>query len=305
MISSSRQVVAVNKTALITAIKHFAVHDGDGIRTTVFFKGCGLKCVWCHNPEGISFHEQLAYMIEKCVNCGQCCECEANRIEEGKHIFDRQRCRVCGRCLSRCPNGAFRLYGREMTVDEVLAEVLEDKAFYANSGGGVTLSGGEALYHTDFCVDLLKKLKEQGIHTAVDTSGFVPDGAIEKVMPYTDIFLFDLKAADPQVHKRCTGHTNERILQNLQWIDSHEKDVEIRIPFVPDFNDGEIPAIADIIGSLHRVKRVRVLPYHSYARSRYAALGMTDTLPETIPNEERISAARLLLQQRLPFIDIN
>lgn len=292
-------------TALITAIKHFAVHDGDGIRTTVFLKGCGLKCVWCHNPEGISFQEQLSYMREKCVACGRCCICDANRMEEGKHVFNRQQCMVCGQCLSRCPNGAFRLYGREMSVDEVFAEVMEDRAFYANSGGGVTLSGGEALYHTEFCVTLLKKLKEQGIHTAVDTSGFVPEGAIEAVSPYTDIFLFDLKAADPQVHERCTGHTNERILKNLYWIDSHQKDIEIRIPFVPDWNDGEIPAIADIIGGLHQVKKVRVLPYHAYAKSRYAALDMSDTLPQKLPDPERISAARLLLRKRLPFLDIN
>lgn len=292
-------------TALITAIKHFAVHDGDGIRTTVFLKGCGLKCVWCHNPEGISFQEQLSYMREKCVACGRCCICDANRMEEGKHVFNRQQCMVCGQCLSRCPNGAFRLYGREMSVDEVFAEVMEDRAFYANSGGGVTLSGGEALYHTEFCVALLKKLKEQGIHTAVDTSGFVPEGAIEAVSPYTDIFLFDLKAADPQVHERCTGHTNERILKNLYWIDSHQKDIEIRIPFVPDWNDGEIPAIADIIGGLHQVKKVRVLPYHAYAKSRYAALDMSDTLPQKLPDPERISAARLLLRKRLPFLDIN
>lgn len=290
-------------TAMITAIKHFAIHDGDGIRTTVFFKGCGLKCVWCHNPEGISFHKQLAYMAEKCLHCGKCI-CIANRVEDGNHVFDRSQCIVCGNCVSRCPNGAFRLYGREMTVDEVLEEVMEDRAFYQSSGGGVTLSGGEALYHTDFCVALLRKLKEQSIHTAVDTSGFVPDGAIEKVMPYTDIFLFDLKAADPQVHKRCTGHTNEKILRNLQFIDSQGKDIEIRIPYVPNFNDGEIFAIADIISALRNVKRVSVLPFHAYARSRYEALDMEDTLPEQIPEPNCISAARLLLQQRLPYIDI-
>ena len=294
----------MSNTALITAIKHFAVHDGDGIRTTVFFKGCGLSCVWCHNPEGISFHKQLAYMAEKCINCGQCCTCKANRMTDGKHAFDRSACVTCGQCLSRCPGGAFRLYGREMTVDEVLREVMEDKDFYDSSGGGVTLSGGEALYHTDFCVDLLKKLKKQGIHTAVDTSGFVPDGAIEKVMPYTDVYLFDLKAADAQVHKRCTGHTNERILKNLYMIDSQHKDIEIRIPFVPGWNDGEISGIADLIRDLHQVKTVRVLPYHTYAGSRYAALDMADTLPETVPDPASISAARLLLKERLPFIDI-
>lgn len=290
-------------TALITAIKHFAIHDGDGIRTTVFFKGCGLKCVWCHNPEGISFQKQLAYMADKCQHCGRCI-CPANGMDEGKHEFIRSQCTLCGDCLSRCPNGAFRLYGREMTVDEVFAEVMEDKAFYQNSGGGVTLSGGEALYQTDFCVQLLKRLKEQGIHTAVDTSGFVPDGALEKVMDYTDIFLFDLKAADPQVHKKCTGQTNEKILRNLQFIDARGKEIEIRIPYVPAYNDEEIPAIADIISPLRNVKRVALLPFHAYARSRYAALAMEDTLPEQIPDPNCISAARLLLQERLPYIDI-
>ena len=294
----------MSNTALITAVKHFAVHDGDGIRTTVFFKGCGLSCVWCHNPEGISFHRQIAYMAQKCIDCGQCCVCKANRLTDGKHVFDRQACEACGQCVSRCPVGAFRLYGREMTVDEVLREVMEDKAFYDHSGGGVTLSGGEALYHADFCAELLRKLKEHRIHTAVDTSGYVPDGAIEKVLPYTDVFLFDLKAADAQVHKKCTGHTNERILKHLKMIDSRHKEIEIRIPFVPGWNDREMVGIADIIRDLHHVKRVKVLPYHDHAGSRYAALDMTNTLPETVPTPESISAARLLLQERLPFIDI-
>ncbi len=294
----------MSNTALITAIKHFAVHDGDGIRTTVFFKGCGLNCIWCHNPEGISFKPQIAYMAEKCVNCGRCAVCHANSFEKGEHTFERQSCVKCGNCVSRCPQGAFKLYGREMTVDEVFEEVLEDKAFYVNSGGGVTLSGGEALYHTEFCAELLKMLKEQGIHTAVDTSGFVPEGAIEKVLPYTDIFLFDLKAASPDVHKRLTGKDNLLILKNLHYIDSMGKAIEIRIPLVPGCNDSELQGIADIISTLKNVKKVKVLPYHAYARSRYAALGMKDTLPQDIPDTQCISAARLLLEKRLPSLEI-
>jgi len=294
----------MSNTAIITAIKHFAVHDGDGIRTTVFFKGCGLKCLWCHNPEGISFESQISYMVEKCVNCGKCGVCHANSMVNGKHIFDRRSCSKCGNCVQRCSQGAFKQYGREMTLGEVFAEVTEDKPFYLNSGGGVTLSGGEALYHTDFCVELLKRLKEQGIHTAVDTSGFVPEGAIEKALPYTDIFLFDLKAAKPDVHKKLTGKDNLLILKNLHYIDNMEKAIEIRIPFVPGCNDSEMQGIAEIIAGLKNVKRVKLLPYHSYARSRYSALGMEDTLPELMPDAKSISAARLIFKKRLPSFEI-
>lgn len=245
---------------MISDIKRFAVHDGDGIRTTVFFKGCPLKCVWCHNPEGISFEPQMAFYKNKCIGCGEC-------EKEGFVIED-------------CLGEARVLYGREVTVGELLPKLLEDKDFYDTSGGGVTLSGGECLCQADFCAELLKKLKEFGIHTAVDTCGFVPVEAIDKVLPYTDIFLYDIKAMDEEVHVKCTGQSNKRILENLKYIDSCDKNIEIRIPCVPNINDNQIGKIEEFLSALKNVKAVKVLPYHNFAGSKYEALGMKNTLPE-------------------------
>ena len=260
--------------ALISDIKRFAVHDGDGIRTTVFFKGCPLKCVWCHNPESISFAPQTAFYANKCIGCGEC----------QKEDF------TTGKCLGE----ARVLYGREMTVQELLPLLLEDRDFYENSGGGVTLSGGECLCQADFCGELLKRLKAEGIHTAVDTCGFVPRAAIDKVLPYTDIFLYDVKAIDEAVHIRCTGQSNERILENLRYIDAWGKAIEVRIPYVPGWNDDQMEKIEAFLKPLKKVKAVKVLPYHNYAGSKYAALDMENTLPERLPAEEELrQAARI------------
>lgn len=254
--------------AKIFEIKHFAVHDGDGIRTTVFFKGCPLKCVWCHNPEGISSRPQTAYYEHKCIGCGEC-------RKEGFHASD-------------CLGEARVLYGKEITVDELLPLLIEDKDFYDNSGGGVTLSGGECLIQADFCAELLKRLKENGIHTAVDTCGFVSKEALDKVVPYTDIFLYDLKAYDEDVHIKCTGQSNKIILENLLYLNSLCKDVEIRIPYVPEYNSDQIEKIAIFLSKLKHIKRIKVLPYHNYAGSKYAALNIENTLPRCLPLDEDV-----------------
>ena len=282
-----------NKKATIFEIKRFAVHDGDGIRTTVFFKGCPLKCVWCHNPEGISAAPQLSYIANKCIGCGECvgvCAVGAHSFSDGKHVFDRTKCVACGKCEEVCLGSALKLYGREMTVDELLPILLEDKDFYDNSGGGVTLSGGECLCQADFCAELLRELKERGVHTAVDTCGFISREAIDKVLPYTDIFLYDVKAFDENVHVRCTGHSNQKILENLKYIDEKGKKIEIRIPYVPEYNSDQTEKIAALLGTLKNITKVKVLPYHNYAGSKYEALGMVNTLPSDVPEQSVIDA---------------
>ena len=281
--------------ALISDIKRFAVHDGDGIRTTVFFKGCPLKCRWCHNPEGISRKPQLSYIAKKCIQCGACidrCPAGAHQFFPEGHVFHRDRCLSCGSCVEECLGQALKLYGQEITVDELMPHLLADADFYESSGGGVTLSGGEPLMQASFCRELLERLKKEDIRTAVDTCGYASKQAVEEVMPYTDLFLYDLKAVDEEVHERCTGVSNRPILENLRYINSCGKAVEIRIPYVPGMNDGEIERMGGFLKDLSAVKCVKVLPYHGFAASKYEALGMENPLPRTeSPGDEVLAQA--------------
>ena len=268
--------------ATIFEIKRFAVHDGDGIRTTVFFKGCPLRCVWCHNPEGLTAAPQTAHYAHKCIGCGEC----------KKPNFTPKD----------CLGEATILYGKEVTVDELLKLLLEDKDFYDNSGGGVTLSGGECLMQADFCAALLKRLKENGIHTAVDTCGFAPRTAFNNVIPYTDVFLYDVKAYDENVHIKCTGVSNKQILENLKYLDSIGKDIEIRIPYVPDHNDCQIEKIARFLATLQNITKIRVLPYHNYAGSKYEALNLPNALPNRLPTDEEIRKATETIKKLTNFV---
>lgn len=284
--------------ARISDIKRFATHDGDGIRTTVFLKGCPLKCLWCHNPESIGSAPQLAYYPDKCIGCGACAEvCPVGaHTMEGGHVFHREKCIGCGACGEACLGEALRFYGKEMTVEELMEIVLRDKMFYDGSGGGVTLSGGECLMASDFCEAFLKALKEAGISTAVDTCGFVNKGVLDRVMPYTDVFLYDMKAVDEEVHIACTGQSNGKILENLRYLDSCGANIEIRIPFVPEHNADQIEKMAKVLSQLHHITKVRVLPYHNYAGSKYNALEMENTLPKVLPEKPELERARKILR---------
>lgn len=285
--------------ATITDIKRFAIHDGDGIRTTVFFKGCPLKCVWCHNPESLSARPVMGYYRHKCLSCGVCtevCPNGAHKLTADGHAFDRSLCTFCGKCVEECPGEALSLYGKRVTEEDLLPLLLVDRAFYKNSGGGVTLSGGECLLQADFCASLLSMLKKEGISTAVDTCGFVPRGNLDKVLPYTDVFLYDMKALDPAVHERCTGQDNALILENLRYLDFRGAKTEVRIPYVPGMNDGEIENIAIFLATLKNLTKVRVLPYHNFAASKYQALDMENTLPPTLPTKEEIRKAEEIIE---------
>ncbi len=278
--------------AMITEIKRFAVHDGDGIRTTVFLKGCPLRCRWCHNPETFQKAKQIAYFAHKCVGCRACGECNVHDFSSGSHVVKYDECSGCGKCVDNCPASALKLYGKEMTVDEVYAIVAEDKLFYDNSGGGVTLSGGECLLYPDFCKELLKMCKQNGISTAVDTCGFVKQESLQAVLPYTDVFLYDMKAYDEDTHIRCTGVSNKLILQNLQFLSDGGARIEVRVPFVPTYNDDQVEKIAYFVKSLKGITKVKVLPYHPFAQSKWESIGLTYGESIPVPTKEQIALAQ-------------
>lgn len=302
--------------ANIVSIKRFAVHDGDGIRTTVFFKGCPLACRWCHNPECISGARQIGFYVHKCVFCGRCADvcpsgCHKIGEREGKpfHSFDREKCSRCGKCAEVCPESAIEVYGKSVGIAALAGELIKDKPFFDSSGGGVTVSGGEPLVQSDAVAELLKTIKAAGVSTAVDTCGDVTRDAIEKVLPYADVFLYDVKAIDPDVHKKCTGRDNARILDNLRFLGDAGAPVEIRIPFVPEFNDREIDGIVKFVAGIKSVRAVRILPYHDYARAKYAALGLgygaeSARVPEKEETKKATDYAEKLLSVVRPDIKV-
>lgn len=257
---------------LISGIKPMEIHDGDGLRTTVFFKGCSLKCIWCHNPESISFAPQTAFFKEKCISCGLC----GGRRD--------------GAAAAACPVEAMTVYGKRYTAEALAEEVLRDAPFFRR-GGGVTLSGGECLMQPEFAAELAKRLFEQGISVFIDTCGHVDRTAIDGVLPYAEKFLYDVKAADPSVHRRLTGADNVRILENLQYLSQKGARLEIRIPLVVGCNDGEVAAIGQLLAPLSGIEKVKVLRYHDFAASRYAALAMENTLPPNRTGEKDVEQA--------------
>ena len=258
---------------MISGIKRMEIHDGDGLRTTVFFKGCPLRCIWCHNPESLSFEKQAAFFKSKCISCGIC----KNERNE--------------KTAESCPVNAIEVYGREYEAEELVEILLQDEPFFKNSGGGVTLSGGECLAQPEFCVELAKLLHERGISVYVDTCGCVKRETFEKIIPYVDKFLYDIKAIDATVHEKCTGRHNRLILDNLKFLCEKGCKIEIRYPLVVGYNDTECENAAKYLSGLQGITKVKVLQYHSFAASRYEALGMFNTLPDTQTTLYNIEAA--------------
>lgn len=269
-----------------SAIKHLEIHDGPGVRTTLFLKGCPLACRWCHNPEGISKKAEIAYYAHKCENCGACasvCPHGAHTMIGHRHAFDRSKCVACGACAEICGARALTLFGKKATAEALLPELLLDQPFYKATGGGVTVSGGEPLCQADFVAELADCLRAHDVGLAIDTSLAVPEAALAKVIGKAEIFLCDVKAMDPALHKKLTGMSNAGILANFRYLADRRVPVEIRVPFVPGVNDGEMPAIAAFVATLGNVKAVKALAYHDMARTKYEALGRKYRLPDIVP----------------------
>jgi len=275
-------------------VQRFSVHDGPGIRTTVFFKGCPLRCAWCHNPESIRGEVELAVAESRCIHCGECIEaCPTGRLEalgEGSPahyapgaMLDAPECTLCGTCVVTCPVEARQLVGRLVTVDELLADLLKDRLFFDDSGGGVTFSGGEPLAQPEFLAAALDACRRQGVRTAVDTSGFCRQEDLLAVAGRTDLFLYDLKHMDDERHRQLTGVSNRRILDNLRalvraQVGAHEA-IWIRVPVIPGVNDDaeNLDATARFVTSLPGVRRLHLLPYHGHG------MGKRERLSEPAP----------------------
>jgi pyruvate formate lyase activating enzyme len=252
---------------IIFDIKRYSIHDGPGIRTTVFFKGCPLSCPWCHNPESQLAQLQLMFWKDRCLRCGNCvlaCPNKAISVSNGLPVTDPERCRLCGTCVEVCPAKAREIVGKEVSVSEVMKEIEKDIIFYDESGGGVTFSGGEPFLQPGFLDDLLGACKNKGIHTVVDTSGYADTDDILRISEKIDIFLYDIKIMDREKHKRFTGVYNDLILKNMETLSSAGNRIFVRIPLVSGINDDlkNIRAIGEFVSRLNGVKEIDVLPYH-------------------------------------------
>jgi pyruvate formate lyase activating enzyme len=268
----------MSETGMIFDIKKYAINDGPGIRTTVFFQGCPLACQWCHNPESQANKPVLMYRANRCVLCGACATvCPQNAITlNGFAITDRSLCNTCGVCTETCYNGARELSGYQVSVDQVMSEVLRDTPFYEGSGGGVTFSGGEPLLQPRFLLELLRACREHELHTVVDTSGFAAWEVLNSLREFVDLFLFDLKLMNDERHIQYTGVSNRLILSNLRQLAAAGSAIIIRIPLIPGINDDEenLRASGELIRSLPNISGVELMGYHDLAAAKYEALGL-------------------------------
>ncbi len=285
-------VQPVGLAGFIFDIKRYAIHDGPGIRTTVFFKGCPLRCRWCHNPESWKLHPEPSLRHGRCVRCGRCieaCSLGLIRLVDGQPVTDVEKCQMCGACVDVCLAGAREIIGQQISVAEIMAEVEKDRIFYDQSGGGVTFSGGEPLMQPEFLLALLDQCRQVGIHTAVDTTCYAEPKIIRDVANKTDIFLCDLKHMDSSMHKRYTGVGNVLILNNIRYLAEAGAKILIRVPIIPGFNDDDknIKEAARFTKTLKGVNRIDILPYNRGGLEKSVRLSDNFELMQTeTPSDE-------------------
>jgi pyruvate formate lyase activating enzyme len=308
----------VTITGKVYDIQGFSVQDGPGIRTTVFLKGCPLRCPWCHSPESQEFHSQLSWISMRCIDidkCGKCLTaCPKSAITPGAVIqhmatkedirlvaIDRDKCDNCGACANVCYPDALYMCGTDYTVEELTEKLIRDKPFYDQSGGGVTISGGEALSQPEFTLALLKALKEKGIHTALDTTGFSSEKNIDAVLPYTDLFLYDLKHMRSDMHKQVIGVPNEMILKNAKKIADAGGKLQVRIPVIPRFNDSEenIRETGEFCKALgDAVTVIQLLPYHNLGVMKHQRISNNKKVAQApVPSDEKIQSLKNILEE--------
>jgi pyruvate formate lyase activating enzyme len=276
---------------LVFDILKFAIHDGPGIRTTVFLKGCPLDCLWCHNPESKDDRVEISYLPAKCVGCGACvaaCPRGFHRLADGLHVYDRTACERCGACAVGCYARAIEQVGHLREVGEVLAEVLRDRPFYETSGGGMTISGGEPLAQFGFTRELLARARAEGLHTALDTCGFAPQARYAELLPLVDLFLYDIKTTDPVRHRELTGQPLELIHANLRFLSDSGARLFLRCPLVPGVNDSdaELAGIAALANDLAGVEEIDVAPYHPLGVSKAGRMGYGEVFAAPLPPPE-------------------
>lgn len=289
----------------VFSIERYAVHDGDGIRTIVYLKGCPLRCLWCANPEGQEERSQLFFFPDRCIGCGRCVDvCSfgaAHRDENGRIEHDPSRCRGCGNCVDICNTVARQLFGRSMEVDEVVAEVLKDRPFYRRSSGGVTVSGGEPSMQPEFTAELLRECRVNGIHTAIETCGYTSWGNLATIADHLDLVLYDIKHMDLEEHLRLTGVPNGLILENLLRLSARGLPIIVRVPVIPGYNDSphNLETLATFLEKLPSLGGVNLLPYHNYGSGKYAWCGREYLLADlTLPDMARMEALARIFTAR-------
>lgn len=275
-------------TAYIYSIQRYCIHDGPGIRTTIFFKGCSMHCGWCANPESKNADPEIAFFSHKCKQCGRCAAvCQPGAIDLASDLrIDRTRCNFCGDCVHICPNDAYRIFGETIPCEKLVDEVLKDRKFYRKSGGGITVSGGEPSLQIDFLEQFLHRIKQFGIHTAMETNGDMTPNQLERLAQVVDLFLYDVKHMDTEQHEECTGVPNKQVLANIRRIAFDLRiPVALRLPVIPGFNDDEANLNATVKLARELAKGsltgVHILKFHSLATAKYEALGLADPYART------------------------